>query len=231
VIALHGFTMGSPRIDAVALFADALYRRGLDVALVTLPFHGRRTPPQARFSGERFAVPEVARLNEAVRQSVYEILALTAWLRETSDAPVGLLGLSLGGYLTALVAGLTADLAFAAPMVPPVCFGDLAWRFYSRSRTRSRQRQPGFTREELRLAYRVHSPLTFPLRLERGRVFIVAGRGDRIVPASHPYALWRHWGEPAIHWFSGSHLAPFGRAQLITAVGDHIERSCRVLGT
>ena len=52
---------------------------------------------------------------------------------------------------------------------------------------------------------------------------IVAGRGDRIVPPEHPAALWSHWGEPRIHWFSGSHLTPFGRGRIARAILDHLE--------
>ena len=66
VLALHGFTMGHPRIDAAVLLANHWYRRGLDVALLTLPHHGRRTPVGARFSGEHFAVPHVARLSASM---------------------------------------------------------------------------------------------------------------------------------------------------------------------
>jgi pimeloyl-ACP methyl ester carboxylesterase len=223
VVALHGFTMGYPRMDAFALFATSLFAAGFDVALMTLPFHGPRTPADARFSGEQFAIPNVARFNEGVRQAIYEVRALIGWLRDYVDAPIGLLGLSLGGYLSALMAGLTDDLDFIVPMVPPVCIGDLAWRFFTRSR-HSRSAQPAFTREELRAAYRVHSPLTYPLRIDKRRVLIVAGRGDRIVPPDHPHTLWQHWGEPNICWFSGSHLAPFRRGGLFTTVRAHIER-------
>lgn len=225
VLALHGFSMGSPRIDAVALFAAQWFRAGLDVALLTLPFHGARTPADARFSGERFAVPHVARLNEATRQAIYEIHVVRGWLRQRSAAPVGLLGLSLGGYLSSLMAGLTADLDFVVPMVPPACMGDLAWRFFSRSR-RYRDGAPAFSQQELRAAYRVHSPLTYPRRVDKDRILILAGRGDQIVPPEHPYALWRHWGEPNIHWFSGSHLAPFRRGRLAETILRHIERCC-----
>ena len=52
---------------------------------------------------------------------------------------------------------------------------------------------------------------------------IVAGRGDRIVSPEHPSALWRQWGEPRIHWFSGSHLAPFGRRRVMRAILRHLE--------
>lgn len=224
VLALHGFSMGYRRIDAIALFAAQCFREGLDVALLTLPFHGPRAPADARFSGERFAMPDVGRLNEAVRQAIYEIHVVGGWLRRQTGAPVGLLGLSLGGYLSSLMAGLTADLDFVIPMVPPVCMGDLAWRFFSRSRHYRGGAPPAFSREELRAVYRVHSPLTYARRVERERILILAGRGDQIVPPEHPHALWRHWDEPDIHWFSGSHLAPFRRGQLLGAIVRHLKR-------
>lgn len=224
VVALHGFAMGRPRFDAIALFASRWYERGLDVVLMTLPHHGARTGPTARFSGERFAVPHVARLSEAVRESIYEVLEVTRWLRESSDAPVGLLGLSLGGYLTALAAGLSQfDLDFAIPMVPPVCIGDLAWRFFRNTAHARRGGASALSQLELRTSFRVHSPLAHPLRMPRERVMIIAGRGDRIVPPEHPAALSQHWGEPRVHWFSGSHLAPFGRARIVEAVAGHLE--------
>ncbi len=224
VLALHGFSMGQPRIDAFALFAAQWFRRGLDVALLTLPYHGARTPRAARFSGERFAAADPAAFNEGVRRAVYDVHVVRGWLREQTGLPVGLLGLSLGGYLAALMAGLCDDLDFVVPMVPPACIGELAWRFVERSRRRRAGTAPAYSRDELRAMYRVHSPLTFPLRVPKERVLIIAGRGDRIVPPEHPHALWRHWGEPRIHWFSGSHLAPFGRDRIVATTADHLAR-------
>ncbi len=223
VVALHGFTMGYPRLDGFALFAADLFRAGFDVALVTLPAHGARTPAGARFSGERFAMPRVDQLNAVVRQAAYEIITVANWLRAHSDAPVGLLGLSLGGYLSALLAGLRDDWAFVVPMVPPVCIGDLAFRFHGRSRRVRSDPSLAFSRDELRAAYRVHSPLAHPLRVPRERILLVAGRGDRIVPPEHPHALWRHWGEPSILWYSGSHVAPLPRRQIARRIVRHVE--------
>jgi acetyl esterase/lipase len=162
-------------------------------------------------------------LSEAVREAIYEIRQLLHWLREESGAPVGVLGLSLGGYLAALSAGLCDDLDFVIPIVPPVCIGDLAWRFFTQTRHYRAGGAPALTQQELRRAFRIHSPLAHPLRISPKRVMIVAGRGDRIVPPEHPAALWSHWGEPRIHWFSGSHLTPFGRGNIARAILDHLE--------
>ncbi len=222
VLALHGFSMGQPRLDALALYAHQWFKRGLDVALLTLPYHGKRTPPRARFSGQRFAEADPAALNEAMRHAVYDVNVVRTWLREQTGLPVGLLGLSLGGYIVALMAGLCDEIDFAISMVPPVCIGDLAWRFFTRSRRHRRGDAPAYSHDEMRAMYRVHSPLTFPLRLPKERVLIIAGRGDRIVPPEHPHALWQHWDRPRIHWFSGSHLAPFGRDGIVTSTAEHL---------
>ncbi len=223
VLALHGFAMGRPAIDAPALFAQRWFDHGLDVALLTLPHHGARKPDEARFSGEHFAVPHVGRLAEAVREAIYEILVLRNWLREQNDAPVGLLGLSLGGYLTSLAIGLCDDFDFAVPIVPPACMGDLAWRVFRGTRHGASAGGGPIDEAELRAAFRVHSPLAHARRVPRERILIVAGRGDRVVPPEHPTALWEHWDEPAIHWFSGSHLAPFGRAQVVASITRHFD--------
>jgi hypothetical protein len=108
-------------------------------------------------------------------------------------------------------------------MVPPVCIGDLAWSFFEQTRHAREGGAAALSHDELRRSFRVHSPLAHPLRMPAERVLIVAGRGDRIVPPSHPAALWTHWGEPAIHWFSGSHLAPFGRGRIVNAIARHLE--------
>lgn len=222
VICLHGFTMGRPRIDAPILMASAWFERGLDVLLPTLPFHGARTPADARFSGEHFAIPDVARLGEAVRRALFEIDLLLAWVRRRRPGPVGLLGLSLGGYLAALHACVRGEADFVIPVVPPACFGDLAWRFFEGSRAARAGAEAAFSREELRAAFRVHSPLAHPPRMPRERALVVAGRGDRIVPPEHPHALHLHLGRARVHWFSGSHLLPLGRGGIVRAVEEHL---------
>ena len=218
VVLLHGFGMGGSRLDALALMAPALFASGLDVVLVALPLHGPRSPRGARFSGQLFASPDVARLNEAMAQAVHDVTALLAWLRSRSDVPIGVLGMSLGGYVTALLAAFVPDLAFAIPVVAPVCFGDLAHRFMSSSGAYRNRPDLALGHDELRAAFRVHSPLAHAPRVPRERRFIVAARGDRVVPVEHPRWLEAHWERPRTLWFSGSHLAPFGRRQVVREI-------------
>ena len=218
VVAMHGFGMGYPPLDALALMAPSLFAAGLDVALLTLPLHGARAPRGGRFSGQLFANANVVRTNEAIAQAVHDLAALIAWLRAHGADRVGALGLSLGGYLAALSAALLPDLDFAIPLVAPVCFGDLAHRFMASSIRYRARPEAVIGRDEMRAAYRVHSPLAHPPRVPRERLLIVAGRGDRVVPPEHTHWLADHWGHPRTTWFSGSHIAPFGRPGMGTEI-------------
>jgi hypothetical protein len=223
VIALHGFTMGRPWIDAQVLMAAQWFELGFDVVMPILPFHGTRAPRWARYSGEAFGSWDVSRLNESVRQAVHDVDLIRRWLVADGVETIGMVGLSLGGYLTALMAGLCPDLAFAIPVAAPSVLWWLPRRLFGLGRWRSTSYP--VTTAILEAAYRLHCPLTFPLAIPRDRTFIVGGLGDGVVPPAQIEALWHHWGEPALHWFSGGHTTPFGRAQIMA----HIERHLRTV--
>jgi len=222
MLVLHGFTMGRPRIDAHLMMVDRWYRLGVDVVQLVLPFHGARASERCRYSGERFASWHVGRLNEAVRQSVHDAHAVLRWLAETTAAPVGVLGMSLGGYLTALLAALEPRLAFAIPVVPAVCLADLPTRLFACSRAGRTGVLPPMTRLELQRAYRAHSPLSYPLALPSERVLVVGARGDGVTPFAQAQALWEHWQRPSAVWFSGGHVTPFQRSRVAVAVARHL---------
>jgi alpha-beta hydrolase superfamily lysophospholipase len=223
LLALHGFTMGSPRIDAHVLMASQWYGAGFDVALMTLPFHGARASATCRYSGERFASWHAGRLNEAVRQSVHDASIVVRWLAETRDAPIGVLGVSLGGYVASLLASCETELAFVVPIVPAVCLADLPSRLFPLSRSGRAGLQPPLTVAELREAYRAHSPLSHRLAVPRARVFIVAARADGITLAWHARRLWEHWERPESLWFNGGHVSPFHRSSIVTAIQAHLD--------
>jgi len=224
VIILHGFAMGWPAIDARVMSARHWFGLGMDVVLLTLPDHGPRRPPGKVFSGQNYTVPHAVRLAGAVHRAIHEIFEVKRWLRSVDDMPVGLVGMSLGGYLASLCAGLTEDLEFLVPLVPPACMGDLAWRVYRETSIHRAGFDDILTEANMRAAFYIHSPLAHSPRLDTERILIAAGAGDRIVPPEHPTALWEHWGRPSIHWFRGSHMAPAANKALVHVARAHLQR-------
>ena len=224
VIVLHGFAMGWPAIDAVAMSAAQWFKLGFNVLLLTLPDHGPRRAPHSMISGKSFTVPHAVRLAAAVHQAVYEIFELKRWLRTQGDRPIGLVGMSLGGYLTSLCAGLSDDFDFLIPLVPPACMGDLAWRVYRETGLHKMGPDKTLTEENMRAAFYIHSPLAHPRKIAKERILIAAGAGDRIVPPEHPSALWEHWDYPQIHWFRGAHVSAVGNKSLMRVAKRHLRQ-------
>ena len=210
VMCLHCWCGGYLRLEERIFAARRLYEEGFNVVVVTLPFHGERTPADALFSGQFFPSPDLRRTNEAFGQAVCDVRLLTRWLREEGiSGPIGLMGISLGGYVTSLMASLFDDYDFAIPIIAPASFADILWWHGTERQARSRFEELGIDREYLREVWAVHCPLSYELELPAERVLIVAGAGDAVVRPAQSLALWHHWGEPELRWFSGSHLGHF----------------------
>lgn len=226
MLCLHGWGGGTWWVEERAFVVGYWLRRGFDVALFQLPYHGARSPRyqgKAGRSGAMFPSANLVRTNEAFGQAVFDLRALATYLRHRGAPSVGVMGMSLGGYTTALWASIDPSLAFAVAMIPAVDFSELMWRHGEDSPARRRAVSAGVSGDLLRDVFEVHAPTTRPPLLPRERLMVVAGRGDRITPPDQAERLWQHWGECAIHWFPGGHLAQIGRGDAFRAVRKHLQ--------
>jgi hypothetical protein len=213
VICLHGWGAGQPWLDERAFVISYLLRIGLDPILFQLPFHGERAPLQARRSGSLFLTAHLVRTNEAFGQAIFDLRQLAAHARAAGAPAVGVLGMSLGGYLTGLWSGLDRDLAFAGALIPAVSMGSLWWSHGAGSVQQREAQKAGVSADLLDRVFAVHAPLSRPVQLAREQLFIAAARGDRITPPEQAEQLWRHWGEPTAVWLRGGHLAQVDRGE------------------
>ncbi|RME45258.1 MAG: abhydrolase domain-containing 18 [Deltaproteobacteria bacterium] len=223
VICIHGWGCGYPAFEERVFNVPFLYRLGLNVLIYILPFHGARTPASAGMSGRFFLSPNLARTNESFAQSIFELRTLMRLLRERGSGPIGAIGVSLGGYTTALLASVEPSLAFAIPIVPFASLADLLWEHGRYGTLERLLEKSSFTREDMKATFAVHTPLALTPKLKRESLFIVAGKGDRICLPSHAQALWEHWNAPRIHWFPGGHLAQFKRGAFLTEIREFLE--------
>ena len=207
IVLIHGWFMGDQRLNAVALVPGFFFRLGLDVILYELPYHGRRAPIGRNTA--LFPSADIIRTNEAIGQAIHDLRALRLWLREEDKRPLGVAGISLGGYTAALWSSLDR-LSFAIPIAPLVSMAEIAWGILQEMSAEGNELATylaqSLTLEDLRRGYAIHSPLEIQPKVGSHRRLIVAGLGDSVIPASQPHALWEHWDRPLIHWFSGDHL-------------------------
>lgn len=212
VVLVHGYLGGNFAVERRVFPVDRFIALGMDVVLFTLPFHGLRAEPARRVPRFPGADPRVTL--EGFRQAAGDLLDLLAWLRRSGHRAAGLMGMSLGGYTTSLLATLDPDLAFAVPMIPLASFSDWA-RDHGRLST-----GPGEADREhaaLERAYRLVSPLDRAPLLEGERVLVLAAENDRITPPRHAERLAMHFAAPRLT-FPGGHLLQFGRSGPLSEV-------------
>jgi cephalosporin-C deacetylase-like acetyl esterase len=138
--------------------------------------------------------------------------------------PVGLYGLSLGGGIAALTAGLEPDLACVIAGMPMVDVMGLVHRHVPAFVQEIAERF-GISFDAVGRLLRLVSPLALPPRIATDRLFIFGGVADRLVPSGQVSALWKHWGEPRIEWHGGSHTSFGIESKVNLLVGEALTRT------
>lgn len=225
IIFLHGFIASSWHINDWFMGVRRHFEEGYDVILNTLPHHGLRAAT-SWLSGVDYVSGGIRHLNHSVVQSTFDIRRLVDYLVEEADIPkVGLCGMSLGGYTAALMAGIEKRLHFVVPMIPIVSIPDamMVWRPLDKA-LKKIMREHQLEMPELRESMAFHSPLSFAPQIDREKLMIIAGIGDRMAPPRHAEQLQDHWQDCDIHWFKGSHVLPIGREKIHLAKQQFFER-------
>lgn len=220
LVVVHGFGMGSPALDLRAFRASHLHRTvGCNVALITLPFHGRRNPNGGLEPGMPSA--DVLDTVHGLAQAVWDVRQLMALLRSESDQPVAVLGLSLGGLVASLVASLD-DPHTVTAVVPAVDLPTLMADTASSAGAEGDAEAAELLSSSAAL-FRPLSPLVLEPRVPHERRLIVAGTLDRFArPSTQAIELWRHWDEPKIHWYHGGHVSVFWAKGVQDAIDAHV---------
>ena len=217
VILIHGYLGGTLAVEERLWPVRWLHERGFDVALAVLPFHGSRRDPDSRRPVFPSSDPRVT--IEGFRQAIFDLRFLVGYLRSRGAPSVGVMGMSLGGYTSALLATVEPRLSFAVPMIPLASIADFA---------RDGGRLVGSDEEQwqqhaaLEAAHRVVSPLSRPPRLDPRRILVVAGESDQITPLAHAERLAAHLGA-RLETFAGGHLFQIGREDAFRLVGRMLD--------
>jgi dipeptidyl aminopeptidase/acylaminoacyl peptidase len=170
-------------------------------------------PPAFPSSDPRFTI-------EGLRQLVRDHTALFDYLLAGRASSLGVMGMSLGGYGSALLATLDDRLKLAVLVIPLAAIEDFALthgRFTGNSDEQEAQRSA------MHAAHWTVSPLARPPLVKGERVVVVAGESDFVTGAAHARRLSEHFETP-VSTFEGGHLLPFGRSRAFTPVWELLNR-------
>jgi len=198
--------MGHARMD-IGLFERFFKQEGglgLNVVIPVLPLHGPRR--LGLHSGSGYLGVDVIDLLHAETQAIWDMRRLHSWVQNQEAEDVGAFGLSLGGYTTALFASVTDGLSCAVPGIPVADMRRLLERHGTPHQIRY-ARTLGYDFDQISQVLQVISPLALAPRVPlRGRM-IFGATADRLVPPDQVRDLWRHWEEPEIVWYEGTHVS------------------------
>jgi len=203
VVCVHGALMGRGAVDLRLFRAWHLHEDlGLNVVLPVLPLHGPRKNKGAAFPGQDL-LDDV----HAAAQAVWDIRRLISWIRsQEPGSRIGLNSMSLGGYVSSLVASVEDGLTCAVLGVPVADLIEVLGG-HGGLRDGDPRRQ---TLERARPIGRMVSPLSLTPRVPMAGRFIYGGLADRLVnPRDQVMRLWEHWARPAIVWYPGAHTGFF----------------------
>ena len=216
---IHGFGASPAWLNTAFFSLREFFADGWDIVLFTLPFHGSRRSTYAPVNGVELFAYGMAVFSEAILQAIHDFRVLLDHLQAQGATRIGVTGLSLGGYTTALVAAVDARLDFAVPNAAVTWIPPLLDNWFPANITGTALRcLTGVNQHLLERALAIHCPLTYAPVLPRERLLIVAGLGDRLAPPEQSLLLWEHWGQPELRWFPGSHVIHFGRGDYLRAM-------------
>jgi hypothetical protein len=215
-VLLHGYMAGVYAIEERIWPVRQLFDSGMDVVISVLPFHGPRRseargirPPAFPSSDPRFTI-------EGLRQLVRDHTALFDYLLAGRVSSLGVMGMSLGGYGSALLATLDDRLSFAVLVIPLAAIEDFALthgRFTGSSDEQEAQRAAMLT------AQLTVSPFARPPVVKAERTVVIAGESDFVTGAQHARRLSEHFATP-VRTFEGGHLLSFGLSRAFAPVWE-----------
>lgn len=217
-ILVHGYLGGMHRVERRIWPIPFLRTLGMDVALFVLPFHGRRSrgrlyelPP---FPG---ADPRIT--NEGFRQAVGDLRDFVSFLLQRGHPRIGLMGMSLGGFTSALTATLDPRLSFVIPIVPMASVADAA---RLNGHLGGNPEQEAREHAALETTLRITSALARPPLLSPDRALVIGGENDQITPIDQAQKLARHF-RCRLETMPGGHLVQLGRAEKFRLVGRFLD--------
>ncbi|MCB9883586.1 MAG: alpha/beta hydrolase family protein [Planctomycetes bacterium] len=205
--------------------ANDLRKRGIDVVLMHLPWYGRRRP--GLFDERRAFLGGTEALMRFGVQAHADVQRIRRFLLSQSEiSSVGLVGISLGGIVTAVIGGVEGTFDDLVPVLaggPP----QLVLREGEREAKSVRRafERAGIDAERDAEALRPLDPVAFAGRVDPRTVLMINAEDDTVIPRAATVCLWEAFSKPELVYFPGTHITvAFQMPRILEALQRHLER-------
>jgi dienelactone hydrolase len=186
---------------------------------VQMAYYGPRRPPGSK---RRLLSPNVQETLAGVRQTVLDLRRASAWMEgrpELDPKRLGILGTSLGSFVSALTGEMEARLNRVGIMLGGGGFVEAYWEHPLAKPLFKTIGVFGVKKETIQAMIAPADPITCAANLKGRKVLMIAASKDELVPPKAAEQLWKASGEQKIVWYPTTH---YGAALYFLQAMDHV---------
>jgi pimeloyl-ACP methyl ester carboxylesterase len=200
VVWIHGAEQG--RVDDLFAFrAKHLHHElGLNVVLPVLPHHGPR-----RDLGHAWPGFDLLGNIATMIRAVSDVRTVIGWIDDQGPASLAVVGMSLGGPVAALTAGLDERVDAVAATVPMLDAHATIAHHTAKTGGRGRRLAALLRSEPVRAVGTVVDPTALEPHCAPDRRLVVAALGDRMTSVNAAQRLHARW-DGQVYWHPGGHI-------------------------
>lgn len=196
----------------------AFATQGFNCLVLALPYHLERTPEQC-FSGEAMLTPDLPHSFTAICQALIDTQQAISWLFSQKASSVGIMGISLGGYLAALLSSYEPRLSYSILWAPATALLKLLRQSRICSPLRCRLYTSDLHRKEIFYFLETIDekiPATPPRSKEH--VLFIQGIHDRIIRPRWTERWAQKWENPPLIYCPHGHISGLFDRQLANQI-------------
>jgi hypothetical protein len=220
VVCFHGYGGGQFTFERWSFIVQTVIDK-FDVLLMVLPHHAYRKERSRRYLPPRFPSADPRFTIEALRQVYFDYQGIKAHLLCEGVEKIGIAGMSLGGYCTALIAALDPAHEFYIPIAPMGRMSDLIEK---QSRLLGSSLERELEKDCLDQLFSLVDPTTYKTDVG-SKMTILVGQEDRVTGLEQAEILKNHFGAN-LKTFEGSHLIRKGFEKLWAETINQYSTAC-----
>ena len=189
-------------------FARGLASQGVAALYLPMAYYNARRPKDN--AHVQFFQADPARAADPPRQTVMDIRrarAILASRHEIDPQRIGITGVSLGGILASLSAGVDGDFYRVVPVLAGGDLAEMMFRAPETRRVRQKLLEQGVDQARLNTIFAPVEPLHFASRIDPHRCLMINASKDEVIPRDCTMALWKAAGRPTLLWVPSGHYS------------------------